>query len=170
MMNAHRLSKVMGTSAATAATEHPAGLTEVSAEKRAVYEAEAARAAKRDAWDSELYADDPSGGVCECCPFILHCGCKDDDHEYKIEACDYYAMAVELTEARAAIVRKDKRIISLIKTARKLKQGRNSLLAHASMLENQVRTLECALENERVNPTANIISKTPVREDSGRYA
>lgn len=34
-----------------------------------------------------------SNNVCEHCQFIYHCGCKRDEHNYKLEMCDYYALA-----------------------------------------------------------------------------
>lgn len=31
--------------------------------------------------------------VCNHCQFILHCGCCYDDHDYKLDTCDYYSLA-----------------------------------------------------------------------------
>lgn len=37
--------------------------------------------------------DNRPDSVCKHCQFILHCGCCYDDHDYKMETCDYYALA-----------------------------------------------------------------------------
>lgn len=38
----------------------------------------------------------PQWSPCETCQFGLHCGCRNDKHTYKLEACEYYATAYEL--------------------------------------------------------------------------
>lgn len=42
-----------------------------------------------------LTSNENASAVCVCddCQFVLHCGCRGDDHAYKLENCDYYALA-----------------------------------------------------------------------------
>lgn len=43
--------------------------------------------------------------ICEDCQFVYRCGCIDDEHEYKLEECSHYALALYcqklLTEQKA---------------------------------------------------------------------